>query len=156
MSPFSVAVAWRLRSDWHAETLLRRSARHVAATEKFRTGQLSIVVVGARAMATLHQRFLNLPGPTDVLTFDLGSDRTHGWLDAEIILCADIARRNAGPRATLAACRAELALYLVHGLLHLAGHDDHAPPQSTRMHAREDQLLKQLGLGPVYATGRHR
>ena len=105
-------------------------------------------------MATLHQRFMGQAGPTDVLTFDLGSHPTRGQLDAEIVLCADIARRAAAPRGeTLKAARAELALYLVHGLLHLAGYDDHTRRTAARMHAREDELLQQLGLGEVYRSG---
>jgi probable rRNA maturation factor len=156
MSPYSglhIEIAWRLRKDWRARPLLRRVARFVAAAERFERGQLSIAIVGIRAMASMHERFMNLPGPTDVLTFDLDSARSRGHLDAEIVLCADVARRNVNPRRrTLATCRAELALYLVHGLLHLAGYDDHSPADSRRMHAREDELLQKLGLGAVYSA----
>jgi probable rRNA maturation factor len=148
----SVAVRWQPRADWHAVPLLRRVARNVARAEGFRAGELSIVVVGDRAMTTLHAKHLNLATPTDVLTFDLGVDRPRGWLEGEIVLCADVARRHVLRRGgTLAAMRAELALYLVHGLLHLAGYDDHDPAEAARMHAREDALLRRVGLGPVFA-----
>ncbi|HQL55899.1 MAG TPA: rRNA maturation RNAse YbeY [Phycisphaerae bacterium] len=43
-----------------------------------------------------------------------------------------------------------MALYVVHGILHLAGYDDHTARDFERMHAREDQLLERLGLGPVF------
>lgn len=133
--------------------LLRRVAQHVLAAEGFRTGTLSVAVVSACTMSALHREFTGRPGPTDVLAFDLGSDRRAGRLDAEVILCADVARRQAATRGgTLQAARAELALYLVHGLLHLAGYDDHAPRQFVTMHLREDQLLERLGLGPVFKT----
>ena len=128
--------------------LLRRVAEHVLAAEGFRSGTLSIAVVSARAMSALHREFT---GRTDVLAFDLDSDRRAGRLDAEVILCADVARRQAATRGgTLQAARAELALYLVHGILHLAGYDDHAPRQFVTMHLREDELLERLGLGPVF------
>ena len=131
--------------------LLRRVAEHVLAAEGFRSGTLSIAVVSARAMRALHREFTGRPGPTDVLAFDLDSDRRAGRLDAEVILCADVARRQAATRGgTLQAARAELALYLVHGILHLAGYDDHAPRQFVTMHLREDELLERLGLGPVF------
>ncbi len=133
--------------------LLRRVAQHVLAAEGFRTGTLSIAVVSARAMSALHREFTGRPGPTDVLAFDLGSDRRAGRLDAEVILCADVARRQAATRGgTLQAARAELALYLVHGILHVAGYDDHTPREFARMHIREDELLEGLGLGPVFKT----
>jgi probable rRNA maturation factor len=151
-----VAVSWHLRASWRAQALLRRVAEFVAAAEGFRTGRLSVAIVGAWSMAALHKQFLHRTGPTDVLAFDLGCDRQHGHLDGEVILCADVARREAARRAgrTLAAARAELALYLVHGLLHLAGHDDRTPRDFQRMHAREDELLRQLGLGPVFYGNR--
>ena len=144
-----------MRGTWGALTLLRRVARHVAAAEGFHRGRLSVAVVGARRMASLHRRYMGLNAPTDVLAFDLGCDRRQGRLDGEIILCADIARREAARRGgTRAAARAELALYLVHGLLHLAGYDDHRRADYERMHAREDELLGRLGLGPVFRSGR--
>ncbi|MBN2445620.1 MAG: rRNA maturation RNase YbeY [Phycisphaerae bacterium] len=126
---------------------MRRVAFGVAAAEGLRQGQLSITVVGQHAMSTLHERHLGESGPTDVLSFDLGSDVTRGLLDAEIVVCADVARRH---ERTLAAARRELALYVAHGILHIAGYDDHAPADFKRMHAREDELLTQLGLGAVF------
>lgn len=149
-----IAIAWKPRADWRAVPLLRRVAKHALAAQGFRSGQLSVAVVGTRAMSTLHQRFLQLPGPTDVLSFDLGTDRDAGHLEAEIVLCADVARRNARARGgTLKAAREELALYLVHGILHLAGYDDHAPADFDRMHRREDTLLRELRLGPIFQEG---
>ena len=150
----SIDVTWRLQKGWRALALLRRVARFTAAAAGVHTGQLSVAVVGPAAMARLHERFMDLSGPTDVLTFDLDSDCSRGHLDSEIVLCADVAQRSAGNRgATLAACRAELALYLVHGILHLSGYDDHTTADYRRMHAREDELLTQLGFGPVFRSG---
>ena len=146
-----IVVTSRARALRGVAPLLVRTARFVAAAEGFCRGDLSLVIVGARAMAALHERFLGEPGPTDVLAFDLGSDRRRGVLAAEIVVCADVARRQAARRGHSAA--AELALYVVHGLLHLAGHDDHTPAGHRRMHAREDELLGALGLGRVFAGG---
>lgn len=103
-------------------------------------------------MANLHHEYLGVHAVTDVLAFDLGCDRASGWLDGEIVLCADVAQRQAAHRGgTLHAARAELALYLAHGVLHLAGYRDHRRADFRRMHAREDELLQELGLGRVFA-----
>jgi probable rRNA maturation factor len=162
-----IALRWQPRTSWRAAPLLRRVALHAARAAGFRTGQLSIVVVGRRAMQTLHARYMNDPTVTDVLTFDLDSDHPAGVIDAEIVVCADVAREqarrkthppparrpaasNAKDRPGIAAARAELALYIVHGILHLAGYDDHDPAAYKRMHAREDAILTTIGLGPVF------
>lgn len=173
--PLQIRIAWRLRKARFGGSaisavreLLRRVATHTAHAEGFTSGYLSVAVIGTRAMTTLHRRYRGIDEPTDVLSFDLGTDRRRGLLDAEIVLCADLARRVAAAgwhglaqrrampkRSTgmLLAAHAELALYLVHGILHLAGHDDDTPVAARRIHAREDELLTQLGLGPVYREG---
>jgi probable rRNA maturation factor len=147
-----VAVAWRIRTDWGAQALLKRAATHAAQAEGFHAGSLSIAVVGARAMRRLHADYMNIDAPTDVLTFDLGTDPAAGELEGEIVVCSDVARKEAASHGGgMRAARAELALYVVHGVLHLAGYDDHDPAEYERMHAREDALLDELGLGRVFA-----
>lgn len=148
-----IDVSWRIRTSWHAVALLRRVARYVAHAEGFRTGQLSIAVVGAATMSTLHNRFMGIPEPTDVLTFDLGTQPRRGLLAGEIVVCADVARTAARGGDGLGPARAELALYVTHGILHLAGYDDHAANSYRRMHAREDVLLTRLRLGAVFRKG---
>ena len=141
--------AWRIRAAGRGAPLLVRGGCQVARRGGFVRGSLSIAVVGARRMARLHFAAMGIRGSTDVLTFDLGTSRRRGLLDAEIVICADEARRRA--RApTIAAARTELALYVTHGLLHLSGHDDHDPAAFRRMHQREDELLRELGLGAVF------
>ena len=146
-----VSLYWGLRTDWRAATLLKRAAAFAAAAEGFRRGSLSIAVVGARRMARLHVEHMNVSGPTDVLTFDFGTDVRTRRIDGEIIVCADIALQRA--RHVASAARAELALYVIHGTLHLAAYDDHNSEGYRRMHAREDELLDELGLGRVFERG---
>lgn len=146
----TIEITWRVREPRGTTRLLKRVARHTLTAEHFRTGNLSVVVVGARAMATLHRRYMNRPGPTDVLTFDLGCARSAGRVEAEVVLCADVARQQArARRGTARNWSDELSLYLVHGILHLAGYADHARQDFTRMHARETELLHRLGLHDV-------
>lgn len=148
----SIRLAWEYSESWRAGSMLVRAARAAVEAEGFREGGLSIAVVDAAAMAKLHERFMRQPGPTDVLTFDLGTDCRNGLLDAQIVVCADIARQAAGgAQARRSEARRELALYVVHGILHLAGYDDRRPAAFRRMHEREDAILESLGLGRVFA-----
>ena len=147
-------VYWQPRNSWRAVNLLHRVAAATAEFEGFTHGRLSIAVIGATAMATLHQRYLGQSGPTDVLSFDLDTNRHRKYIEGEIIVCSDVARRRAAQYSrSLQAARAELALYIVHGILHLIGYDDHAVTANQKMHRREDEILCLLGLGPVYGLG---
>lgn len=121
--------------------------RQVTDQLDIHNGSLELVVVDDKVMAHLHQEHCNLPGTTDVLTFDL-RDQPSDPLDAEIILCRDEAARQAAKRGH--EVRVELLLYAVHGLLHLLGEDDHQELAYQRMHQREDEVLTAIGIGPVF------
>lgn len=129
--------------------LLRRVATYVLAEEAFYTGNLSIAVVGKTRIARLHKQFMNISGPTDVLTFDLGCDRANNEVEGEIVVCSDIALQNAGQQR--AGAKKELALYVTHGILHLAGYDDQTDADYAKMHKREDDLLDAFGMGRVFS-----
>ena len=114
---------------------------------------LSIALVGDRVMSQLHEQFLNIVGPTDVLTFPLENDRRGRAMGGEIIICVPEARRRVREQRTSADQRAladEVLLYALHGLLHLSGYDDTTPKGYTAMHRMEDRLLTQLNIGPVF------
>ncbi len=154
-----VDVRWGLRCDWRAAGLLRRAALAALRDQRVRRAELSIAVVGRRRMRRLHRQFMQADRATDVLTFDLRDSPTDARLNAEIVVCADVALRRAGGTRCVRrhACRAasiELALYVVHGVLHLCGYDDHEPAEFQRMHAREDEILRRIGLGPVFSRRR--
>ncbi len=146
-----LAITSRVTRFGDPRSLITKAARHALAAEGFTAGNLSVAIVGARRMATIHQRFLNIAGPTDVITFDLDTDVDRNWIEGEVIVCADVAARQAGGQgASTRAVHRELALYVVHGILHLAGYDDHDPDDYARMHAREDELLRGCGIGAVF------
>jgi len=130
---------------------LEARAIDAARAAGVRYGELSLAVVGDVQMAQLHEQYKDVPGTTDVLTFDLGEDLDADSIEGEIIICLDEAMRQAAERGH--SVRHELLLYVVHGILHLLGEDDHDPEDFKRMHAREDQILTQLGLGAVFARG---
>ncbi len=110
-------------------------------------GEVRVRVVGDAEMAAAHLEYAETPGTTDVLTFDLSGDP--GLLDTDIMVCFDEATRRARERGH--AAPRELLLYIVHGVLHCLGHDDHDDEDYRRMHAAEDELLARLGVGPTFA-----
>ena len=95
---------------------------------------ISVLIVSDRRMATLHRRFMNVPGSTDVITFQ------HG----EIFISAEMAVRNARRFAT--ALIHELRLYIVHGLLHLSGFDDQTEAAARKMRAMQEKILAKVAL----------
>lgn len=113
------------------------------------SGMLDVSVVDDPRMAQLHREHLNLDSPTDVLTFDhaVAADSP---MAGEIVVCLDEAARQAAGRHDV---ELELLLYVVHGLLHLLGYDDHDPAESRAMHEREDELLVAIGCPAVYRSG---
>ena len=102
-------------------------------------GELSIAFLTAPALAALHGQFLADPAPTDVITF-AGAPRL--GQAGEICVSADAARDFARRRRR--DFSVELTLYVVHGWLHLAGHDDLEPAKKRRMRAAEARALKLL------------
>ena len=112
---------------------------------------ISIALVGDRRMAALHKKFSDVPGPTDVLTFELEHNAHGHTTGGEIVLCVPFARREGKQRGNRA--ENELLLYALHGVLHLSGYDDRDPAAHQRMHAEEDRILREIGIGPVFQRG---
>lgn len=102
---------------------------------------IAVVFTGDRELSALHARALGDPTPTDVITFDLGAD-TSGPV-GELYVSAERARAVARRRGVEP--RRELALYVVHGCLHLCGFDDRRPRERARMRAAERAVLARLG-----------
>ncbi len=71
---------------------------------------------------------------TDVLTFDLGDGMS------EIIICPQIAAAHA--KTYQSSTEGEIILYVIHGILHLAGYDDHLDQDIRQMRRMEEKLLK--------------
>jgi len=83
-------------------------------------------------MGVLHARFFDDPAPTDVITFPGDLELSAA---GEICVCADLAQDYAAQHDGDFA--RELALYLLHGYLHLAGYDDRQPAARARMRRAE-------------------
>jgi probable rRNA maturation factor len=99
------------------------------STNLTRLCEIFVWLVSDRRMASLHRRFLNQTGPTDVLTFQ------HG----EIFISVATARRHA--RIFGNSLARELRLYILHGLLHLHGFDDRNRIDAREMERMQKRIL---------------
>jgi probable rRNA maturation factor len=104
-------------------------ARNQAPTDLTRLSEVFVWLVSDRQMTSLHRQFLNQTGPTDVLTFQ------HG----EMFISVETARRHA--RVFGNSLARELRLYIVHGLLHLHGFDDHRRADAHKMERMQSRIL---------------
>jgi probable rRNA maturation factor len=137
-------------------------AQNVLADEGVRgDAELSILFVDERVMTDLNQRFNAKQGPTDVLAFPIDEDPVEGGrspdsggtgpgsspaeladlptLIGDVVICPAVAFRNAPEHA--GSYEDELALLVVHGILHLMGMDHLEDEEAAAMEAREQELL---------------
>jgi len=129
---------------------LRKHLRAAHRLVRPRLGELSVALVGDRRMSELHEQFMGVAGPTDVLTFPLDLDARGRPVSGEVIVCVPEARRQA--KARKVPVERELLLYALHGLLHLCGYDDRTDAAFRAMHRAEDRILTQIGVGPVFTA----
>ena len=121
--------------------------------------EVSLLFVDEEAMAALNEQFLGQNGATDVLSFPIedepgptgrspdlggsgpGSSAEQGALTllGDVVICPAVAARNAVEHEV--ALDDEVALLVVHGLLHLLGLDHEDDAEAERMEALEEQLL---------------
>ncbi len=122
---------------------MREIARAVLEGEDVADYEISLAFVDNPTIHTLNKRYLDHDEPTDVLSFPL-SEPNAKKLAGELVLGVEVAREQAEARTH--DVQAELALYVIHGLLHLCGYDDKTPDAAQEMRARERHYLQQLGL----------
>jgi len=118
--------------------------RRVMKEEGRAAKSLSIVLTDNRHMRDLNREYLGHDSLTDVISFpledlDWPSGHANGGLNGEIIASAELAVQQA--QSTNTDPRAELMLYVVHGLLHLMGYEDQSIRGAAKMHAREEEIL---------------
>jgi probable rRNA maturation factor len=128
----------------------RKRFREVAAAvldgEGVRDYEVSLAFVDNATIHRLNKQFLDHDEPTDVLSFPM-SDPGSRKLQGELVLGVEVAQEAARERGH--DVQAELALYVIHGLLHLCGHDDHDDADRRRMRERERHYLAALGLPDI-------
>jgi probable rRNA maturation factor len=114
----------------------RRTLKHLDISG----ATLSVIFVSPQRMKLLNAKYLKHAYVTDILTFDYSPAGQRKRILAEIVIAPSVAAANA--RAFATPVEKELELYLIHGILHLAGYDDHAPRDIIRMRKKERELTK--------------
>ncbi|MBP6342356.1 MAG: rRNA maturation RNase YbeY [Candidatus Omnitrophica bacterium] len=122
--------------------LVLQTFRHLRVSR----AELSVVFVTPQRMKSLNARHLSHNYTTDILTFDYRLSPKTKEIQAEIIICPAVAAQNAATYDTTTS--AEIELYLVHGILHLLGYDDHSPKDITRMRKKEAEIVSFLRKKP--------
>lgn len=112
-----------------------RAAGLLSKRKKGFPSVISIIFVGAKRMRGVNRRYLGHDYVTDIITFDFQGV-------AELVICPQEALKNA--RAYQVDLHQELVLYVIHGLLHLAGYDDHSAADIKQMRLWEEKLLKKV------------
>ncbi|OOK80288.1 putative rRNA maturation factor YbeY [Mycobacterium kansasii] len=141
-----------------SETELVSVARFVIDKMDVNPGaELSMVLLDTAAMADLHMRWMDLPGPTDVMSFPMDELEPGGARRAEpgpamlgdIVLCPEFAAEQAA--AAGHSLGHELALLTIHGVLHLLGYDHGEPDEEREMFALQERLLEEWVAAQVEA-----
>jgi probable rRNA maturation factor len=144
------------RVEFHAQIgaafvpYLRRQVRSILQLTRAPLRELSIVLVNDKKIGEIHDEFFGDPTTTDVITFPLELGPRKRAISGELYVCVPMARRQAKEQGV--AAQDELLLYVLHGVLHLDGHDDCTAAGYKRMHKTEDEILTKLGIGAIFAS----
>ena len=153
----TIAITNRQRARKIHLRLLKQMAEALLADQEIESAELGIHLVGAPEMIRLNEKFLRHQGSTDVITFDYANAggqrfvtapkvraRTKRYppLHGEIFICVDEAVGQA--RRFRTSWQSEIVRYLVHGVLHLRGHDDSRRGIRRKMKREEDRRVRAL------------
>ena len=149
------------------EDALRELAQYVIGQmETHPLADLSMLLVDEAHMTNLHEKWMDEPGPTDVLSFPMDELRPHSMagpnrsrgrdgdepepvLLGDVVLCPQVAAVQARQHGQ--STQAELELLTVHGVLHLLGYDHADPEEEAEMFGLQNELLRDWRLE---STGR--
>lgn len=112
----------------------------ISAEKLAKAGEVNISFISDFRIKRLNSRFHGRNSPTDVLAFDLGRNKKE--LIADIYISADTAIKNSKTFKTSPVF--ELYLYVIHGLLHICGYDDHNARDIKVMRRKEQVYLNSL------------
>jgi probable rRNA maturation factor len=123
-----------------SRALIKEAAVAALRAEHTRHAMLSIAFVGRSRMSELNRRYLGRSGATDVISFSLG----YGAIVGDIYICPAIARTNA--RRQRVSAGEELLRLVVHGTLHVLGHDhpDGRGRTVSKMWRKQERILARV------------
>jgi probable rRNA maturation factor len=131
---------------------LETAAEATLEVEGHRAGELTLVVTDDESVRALNWAYLGVDAPTDVLSFggeppEFVSAPTAGEYLGDVVIAYPQAKKQAS--AASHPVEAELALLVVHGVLHLLGYDHVRPEDKVVMWERQGGILSRLGLAQV-------
>lgn len=123
---------------------MREAAAAALKAERVKDAMLSITFVGRAAMSKLNRRYLRHPGPTDVISFGLQRSGKRGAVIGDVYICPEVARDNAKRQRVPIA--EEVLRLVVHGTLHVLGHDHPTGDSRTTspMWRRQERILARV------------
>lgn len=129
-----IPESWLTALEDLAQDAARLALQHAAAPDSPLSllATLEVALVDDETSARVHQDFMDIEGPTDVITFH------HG----EIVIGTEVAARQAAEYGEPLA--REILRYFVHGLLHLAGHEDAEPAERAAMESAQETIVSTL------------
>jgi probable rRNA maturation factor len=150
----TVDVAYATRYPWAPSPRLVRAWAVAAAGARGRNATLSVQVVTPRESERLNGQYRQRPKPTNVLSFPaewpVGALRGEAKPLGDLVICARVVAREAREQGKSLA--AHWAHMVVHGTLHLLGHDHEDDDEAQRMESREKRVLKALGFPDPYRS----
>lgn len=129
-----IPVSWLTALEDIGEFAARMAASYAAHEENslVHLATLEVALVDDETSARVHMDFMEIAGPTDVITFH------HG----EVVIGAEVAKRQAEEYGE--PLGREILRYFVHGLLHLSGHEDAEPKDREAMEAAQEKMVAAL------------
>lgn len=123
---------------------IKRLCEGLLEDHRIRTGRIGIVLVDADTIRQYNRDFLQHDYETDVISFPIESRLDEGHLEAEILVCTQVAQDRAPEFGW--SQEEELLLYVIHGVLHAVGFDDTTPEARTEMRRKEREYLAAIGI----------
>jgi rRNA maturation RNase YbeY len=139
MSTVVVSVEYGIDPVGVDEARIERIAAAVLSAEGVLWSEVGIILTGHARVRELNRLFLNHDHDTDVLSFLV--DETDAGIEGEVYVDVETAAERHAEFG--AALQEEIERYVIHGLLHLAGHDDDTPEAKAKMAALELKYLEE-------------
>src|SRR5215212_9305590 len=134
------------------QDLLERAARTALAHDAARQSldfDLSIILTDDARLHELNLNYLGVDAPTDVLSFPASETDPETGVRYLGDILISVPRAQVQAEAAGHPLESEVQLLVVHGVLHLLGHDDAEPEEKDRMWKAQSEILKSLGLGNI-------
>lgn len=128
--------------------LIRRAARAALAQQSSR-GDLSVVLADDAHLQELNREYLGMDAPTDVLSFPAAETDPESGRSYLGDILISVPRAEQQAHAAGHPLEAEVQLLVVHGVLHLLGHDHAEPADKSRMWSAQAAILESIGLGDI-------